>query len=105
MHTFQMYLNESGGNKAPCFRIQIERKVRLIMKKTKICPNYTGLACIDGSCPIANMEERIERDMDVIRTCKDCHLYKGCDDCYHSENCTLKKATVNCPIIGQKSEV
>lgn len=53
--------------------------------KGKKCPNYTGLACIDGSCPIANMEERIERDMDVIRNCKDCYLYKGCEDCYFAE--------------------
>lgn len=59
--------------------------------KRKICGNYTGLACIDGSCPIANMEERIERGYDVIRDCKDCYLYEGCEDCYFAENCTDKK--------------
>lgn len=45
------------------------------------CKNYLGLACVDGSCPIANAEEYEERCMDVIKKCDDCPFYKGCKDC------------------------
>lgn len=46
------------------------------------CQNYLGVVCINGSCPIANMYEYIERGYDVVRNCDDCHYYGGCDDCY-----------------------
>lgn len=46
-----------------------------------ICGSYCGVACIDGSCPKANWEEYMERDMPVVRSCNDCHYYKGCEDC------------------------
>lgn len=49
--------------------------------KMKICKGYLGLACVDGSCPIANAEEYVERCMDVIKKCDDCPFYKGCEDC------------------------
>ena len=54
------------------------------MTGIKHCKNYVGVSCVDGSCPIANAEEREEREercMDVIRKCKDCWMYKGCEDC------------------------
>lgn len=55
-----------------------------IMEAMERCNDYTGIACVDGSCPIANMEEYIERGMDVIRKCEDCFYYKGCGDCCFS---------------------
>lgn len=44
------------------------------MSKYKVqkCKNYVGVACVDGSCPIANAEEYEERCMDVIKKCDDC---------------------------------
>lgn len=45
------------------------------------CSNYVGVACVDGSCPKANWEKYAERDMDVVRHCKECHYYNGCEDC------------------------
>lgn len=51
----------------------------------KRCKSYTGLACIDGTCPIANREEYEERCYPVVNSCKECHFYKGCEDCYFAE--------------------
>ena len=45
------------------------------------CKNYVGVACVDGSCPMANMEEYEERCMPVVRKCEDCFYYEGCEDC------------------------
>lgn len=55
----------------------------------KICSGYVGVHCVDGSCPKANAEEYAERDMDVIKSCKECIFYSGCDDCcfYETEYC------------------
>ena len=47
----------------------------------KQCKGYCGVACVDGSCPVANADEYAERGYDAIRDCKDCYLYKGCEDC------------------------
>lgn len=47
----------------------------------KRCGGYVGVACVDGSCPVANAEEYAERCMDVVRSCIECHYYKGCEDC------------------------
>ena len=46
------------------------------------CKGYAGLACVDGSCPIALSDEYEERGMDVIKSCEDCWKYKGCEDCF-----------------------
>lgn len=51
------------------------------MKRTRVCKGYCGVACIDGSCPIANREEYEWREYDVINSCDDCHYYEGCEDC------------------------
>ena len=48
---------------------------------SKICKKYVGVACIDGSCPIANTEEYMEYNIPVVRKCEDCHYYLGCEDC------------------------
>lgn len=52
------------------------------------CPGYLGLCCVDGSCPIANIDEYIEYGCDVVWTCKDCHMYRGCEDCAEEIVCT-----------------
>lgn len=46
------------------------------------CKQYCGVTCINGACPIANIDEYIERDYPVVRKCDDCIYYKGCEDCY-----------------------
>ncbi len=51
-------------------------------KPRKMCVDYFGIACIDGTCPIANIDEYIERDYDVVRECYDCPYYRGCEYCY-----------------------
>lgn len=47
----------------------------------KVCSEYVGEACVDGTCPVANMEEYAERGMDVVKKCSECFYYKGCEDC------------------------
>lgn len=54
--------------------------------KMSICPGYVGVACVDGSCPIANADEYEERCYPVIKKCKDCHMYRGCEDCYFCDH-------------------
>ena len=56
----------------------------------KICHEYLGVACIDGTCPIANRQEYEERCIPTIRNCKECFYYEGCEDCYN-------KGTDYCP--------
>lgn len=41
------------------------------------CPNYVGLACVDGTCPIANREGYVL----TIDDCDKCFYHKGCEDC------------------------
>lgn len=55
----------------------------------KICVTYTGIACVDGSCPKANAAEYAERCMDIVRNCIECPYYRGCEDCafYGTELC------------------
>ena len=59
----------------------MEKTNEINLKLGKRCRGYVGLACIDGSCPMANAEEYEERGMDVVKSCKDCHYYDGCNDC------------------------
>lgn len=47
----------------------------------KRCPSYTGVACVNGSCPIANGDTYIEYGVPVVWSCDDCSAYKGCEDC------------------------
>ena len=47
----------------------------------KRCRNYVGVACVDGSCPMAKREEYEERCIPVINNCEECHFYEGCKDC------------------------
>lgn len=36
------------------------------MMKPEYCPDYVGVACVDGTCPVANCEEYAERCMPVM---------------------------------------
>lgn len=58
----------------------------------RICYGYVGLTCVDGSCPIANMEKYEDCCMPVIKKCEDCSFYKGCEDCavFDTEYCVNK---------------
>lgn len=47
----------------------------------KRCKAYVGITCVNGNCPIALREEYEEREMDVVKSCKECPYYKGCEDC------------------------
>ena len=51
------------------------------MRRGKQCRNYCGVACVDGTCPMANREEYEERCIPVVTSCKNCFYYKGCEDC------------------------
>lgn len=55
----------------------------------KRCKNYVGVACIDGSCPMARAEEYEEYNVPPRFNCKDCWYYKGCGDCalYGTDHC------------------
>ena len=55
--------------------------------KTEYCLDYVGVACVDGTCPVANCEEYAERCMPVISSCRNCFYYKGCEDCAISDDC------------------
>lgn len=47
--------------------------------KDKFCPEYCGVACVNGTCPqIENTRYR----------CDECWLYEGCEDCaFNGEDC------------------
>lgn len=45
------------------------------------CKGYCGVACVNGSCPIALSSEYEERGCDVVHDCNECHYYRGCEDC------------------------
>lgn len=64
---------------------------------SKKCEAYCGVACVDGSCPIANRDDYAERGYDVVRSCDECPYYKGCEDCaFEGERF--------CPTATKKSE-
>lgn len=46
-----------------------------------LCRRYVGIACIDGTCPKANVVVYGERCIPVIDKCEDCWYYEGCYDC------------------------
>lgn len=62
------------------------------MAKNKICKSYVGLACIDGTCPMAKQDEYEEHCIPVVRSCKECHFYIGCEDCYFQGTEKCEKA-------------
>lgn len=62
------------------------------MKKT-LCNAYVGVACVNGTCPIANSEDYEEYGIPVVSKCEECFYYNGCDDCalYNTEYCINQK--------------
>lgn len=50
------------------------------MSKESLCPNYVGVTCVNGSCPIALYSDFPEY-FDSKPNCKECAFYKGCSDC------------------------
>lgn len=56
----------------------------------KKCRNYTGVSCVNGTCPVALIDEHAERGMDIIRSCSECHYYEGCDNCIWQDNNACK---------------
>lgn len=54
------------------------------MVEIKVCPNYTGVTCVNGSCPMAWAEERQEYGIPLVHSCDECTYYKGCEDCCFS---------------------
>lgn len=61
----------------------------------KRCNEYCGVACVDGSCPIANREEYAERGYYSIDSCDDCNFYKGCKDCAFEDTAYCPKFNNN----------
>lgn len=51
--------------------------------KEYVCPDYCGIACVDGFCPKIN---------NIKYSCIDCWKNKGCEDCIHAfdEYCSLR---------------
>lgn len=56
----------------------------------RTCPNYLGVACIDGTCPKANADEYAERGYTVVHSCDECHYVEGCTDCYWADREDLR---------------
>ena len=65
------------------------------MDKVKRCLEYCGVACVDGSCPMANREEYAERGYDIVHNCNECHYYKGCEDCCFEVNSQYCRKTLS----------
>ena len=47
----------------------------------KICRDYVGISCVDGTCPMANPPEHMEAARFSRKTCRSCFSYEGCRDC------------------------
>lgn len=54
------------------------------------CKNYVGVSCIDGTCPMADMDNYIP----TIKECKECYFNKGCVDCALSKTDYCEKKGV-----------
>ena len=67
-----------------------------MMPDCKCFECFVGVACIDGSCPIANSVEYLERGISLVRRCEDCHFYTGCAHCVFLD-------TDDCPLKGGKN--
>lgn len=54
------------------------------MNEKNICPNYCGLTCVNGTCPVALFNSDMEYDVEPC-DCSTCHYYEGCSDCCFCE--------------------
>lgn len=59
------------------------------MNRPFICNSYVCVSCIDGTCPMANSEIRMEYGIPFINNCNECSYYKGCSGCdlFNTECC------------------
>ena len=57
----------------------------------KVCHEYVGAACINGTCPKTIKEEYEEYSRSAMR-CSRCFLNKGCEDCALADTgyCSVK---------------
>ena len=67
-------------------------------EETERCESYVGVSCVDGSCPMANAEEFMERGYDIVHNCSECGYYHGCEDCAFNgmSECCEQKYSVVC---------
>ena len=54
--------------------------------KCKLCSDYVGVACVNGSCPNALLYDEPQLYADIYGTyketkCKDCSYNEQCKDC------------------------
>lgn len=66
---------------------------KVLKNTTKRCPNYTGVTCVNGSCPNAMADEYPEYGYEHC-SCDYCGYYKGCEDCCfvrEDGNCDIDK--------------
>lgn len=47
----------------------------------KVCSDWCGSDCVNGSCPVANFQEFQERCYPLVHSCSECYLVKSCDSC------------------------
>ena len=59
-----------------------------------ICRRYVGVACVNGTCPIANQDIYNEYGIPVVWSCEDCQYRRGCKDCcFENTDACPKTAT------------
>lgn len=63
-------------------------------RNEKICSSYVGLACVDGSCPIARANDYEVYCQPSIKSCDECWMYKGCKDCAIANTEYCKKEVI-----------
>lgn len=72
-----------------------EKRKGWVDEMKKSCGRYVGVACVDGTCPMANSEEYEERCVPLVKNCEECYCNKGCEDC-------AMKGTEYCEESGKK---
>lgn len=57
--------------------------------KTEYCPDYVGVACVDGTCPVANYEECAEHNREVAEeaVAQQAENLKGWEPVVHCKDC------------------
>lgn len=63
------------------------------MNKERICPNYCGVHCVNGECPVAIFNSETLYEVEPCN-CETCAYYEGCADCCFSEGeniCAIEK--------------
>ena len=59
------------------------------------CPDYVGVACVDGSCPMIDRDDQWGYVRPILKSCEECYLYRGCVDCiFELYDCERKREHV-----------